>query len=227
MAFVLQKPANQPIPSQWSPYLEPLSVRERPVAIQSLDGKQVFQSKESLIAQTKPLIVDPFLLNWSSGGRLRTPRTFKEDAWNSWLIGIFQDLTHSFPDIRLNLLDLFHGHIVWNAEFQEAFIIFHSKEYPSDLDPFHTQRALEFEPSLETFESSDQNFARRNLIWSFHRGVIWRLNTGKQSPLSEIIAGAEGSLEKIANTLPEGCFGEPIADLNIFKIDQKTLIWVY
>ena len=227
VAFLIQEPKAQAISSAWSPYIENMPAHTRPADLQDRDLQQIFQSTEALLAHTRPRKVETFLQNWSSGGRLQTPRAFTNEAWNTWMARTFQDLTQTFPEIRLDLLDLFHGHLVWNEEREEALIVLHSKEYPNDLDPFHVTRALEFEPELESFRSTDQSFRRRNLIWSLKHNMMWRLDTGEHSPFYPLIDGEPGSLEKQANTLPETLFGRPVADINVFVRDQHVLMWFY
>lgn len=161
------------------------------------------------------------ILKLGSGGA--KIRVFKKYEHKKFFISLFQRVHNSFPDIKLNPLNFFHGHFVKN------FIIFHAYEYPSDLEPFKSRQIHSKHPHLKLFSSSNKFYGKRNLIYSFNLNVIYRLNTKNlylshliQSPAFKFYPG----LVRRANTLQEDHFGVPGFDVNYFFLNKKYYLFM-
>jgi hypothetical protein len=166
------------------------------------------------------LVLDQTLLNWGSGGRLGKPKILAPDIMTS-LETIFNVIVNRFPDIELSLLDLFHGHILREPMSDNILIVFHSKEYPSDLTPYKIPLAQKLDPGIKTFRSNQLGFAKRNLIASLNERTIWRLDTTRLD-----FAHLRGS-HTASNTLDETLLGEPICDINYLLVGRKKILYLY
>jgi hypothetical protein len=56
-----------------------------------------------------------------------------DNEQTSYLNSVFKNIAHSFPNIKLDANDLFHGHIIKVKKSDEIVVVFHAKEYPSDF----------------------------------------------------------------------------------------------
>ncbi len=159
-----------------------------------------------------PMEVDGKILNWGSGGRLLKPHA-ADPLTMKFLTGLFTDIQQYFPGINLTLVDLFHGHLMYDNISDDYLIIFHAKEYPKDLFSFHVTKARALDPLIPLFETTSKHFARRNLIWSLNAQRIWQLDTLSNTYFKEFTKSSDEST--LGNTLWEDQFGMPIFDINL------------
>lgn len=191
------------------------------------DGDKLFEvlkDQSSVIKNTNSIEVPEFIKKWSSGNGEK-PRRFNEDITN-YLEELFKAINKSFPDTELNLIDLFHGHMVMDESYynKDILIIFHSKEYPSNLEKQKTEMAIKEESALKLFDTKNEVYKKRNYIWSLRKNKIWRIDTSKDSGFCNLVKSPiydfcpEEVME--ANAMQEAYLGQNICDINYF-IDYK------
>lgn len=102
---------------------------------------------------------------WGSDGLSGQAWRFMHDDCNAF----FFDLMRAIPTVRSQITlsphDLFHGHIVSYGEKRDhrerIAVIFHAKEYPSDLESTKNRYQL----TREKFSSRDKGFRARNFLY--------------------------------------------------------------
>lgn len=182
---------------------------------------EVFKDQSSVVKNTKSIEVPEFIKKWSSGNGEK-PRRFDEEITN-YLEELFKVINKSFPDTELNLIDLFHGHIVMDESYynKDILIIFHSKEYPSNLEKQKTEMAIKEQPALQLFDTKNDVYKKRNYIWSLRKNKIWRIDTREDSEFCNLVKSPiydfcpEEVME--ANAMQEAYLGKNICDINYFR----------
>jgi hypothetical protein len=181
---------------------------------------QLLASSKKLFKQTDPHKIDPKLKAWASG--TGKAHIFKEKALSNYFKMLFKIIQSSFPKIKLNVANLFHGHILYDDKLPggDIIIVFHAFEYPKDLEPYRFQKALEWNPKLKAFYSSDKAFLGRNLIFSLKKNKIWRVYTSKKSLFHHIVRSPAyefyPDIVSPANSAQPSHFGLNIGEINYF-----------
>ncbi|WP_437491572.1 hypothetical protein WME75_15875 [Sorangium sp. So ce1014] len=158
--------------------------------------------------------------NWASGGAadpLTGLRTLDDVAVRAFFIAVFEKV-RVMTASRFSRADLFHGHInLWNGD---VIIVFHAKEYPSDLEPNKSQFAAQVE-GIPAFNRHDPAFRFRNAVYSFNRNAVDSLDTPN--------VGAHpvyGALIRDGYTLAEEQMGTPVAGINYFPGESPDLLFL-
>ncbi|WP_291578384.1 hypothetical protein [Clostridium sp. UBA6640] len=181
---------------------------------------QILKDQNSIIKNTNPIEVTEFIKSWSSGNGEK-PRRFNDDISN-YLEALFKAININFPDTKLNLIDLFHGHMVIDESYSngDVLIIFHSKEYPSNLEKQKTDIAIKEDSKLQLFDTKNGVYKKRNYIWSLRKNKIWRIDTSEESGFCNLVKSPiydfcpEEVME--ANAAQESYLGKTICDINYF-----------
>lgn len=185
--------------------------------------KELFSALKNLKKSTRPIDLNPKILSWASSGS--NPNIFKNKTYNDFFQDIFHLIEKSFPDIGLNRINLFHAHLIQIPD--DFLLIFHSYEYPVDLEPNKFEMAKILNPQLIPFTTKSKGFDRRNLIWSLMKNKIWRFDTSSKSKFNFLIRSPAYEFYPrevlLGNALQENLFGKTIADLNYFPLEEKRL----
>ncbi len=211
-------------PKSYSSKVSTILAPELPSGYDEAKLFKVLKDQSSIIKNTNPIEVAEFIKSWSSGNGEK-PRRFNDDITN-YLEGLFKAININFPDTKLNLIDLFHGHMVIDESYSngDVLIIFHSKEYPSNLEKQKTDIAIKEDPKLQLFDTKNGEYKKRNYIWSLHKNKIWRIDTSEDSGFCNLVKSPiydfcpEEVME--ANAAQESYLGKTICDINYF-VDYK------
>jgi hypothetical protein len=163
------------------------------------------------------------LIDWGSGGLLGTPWRYKNEACNEFFISLFKQIASSLPKVNLTPHDLFHAHAILYGQKDRLALVFHAKEYPSDLERGKNHYQI---PS-EEFTSTDVSFRRRNFIYLSHVDDKSFKNNGKDFKLINKVYSINetGACKKYftdASTLSEKDIaaslieGKIVGDVNVF-----------
>ena len=81
--------------------------------------------------------------NWKSGGgdhfRFNQPEVTQ--FWEQFFYHVIGEAQKREWNLQLSRTDLFHAHLIFDPEAGDLLILFHSQEYPEDLDPFKANAA--------------------------------------------------------------------------------------
>lgn len=100
------------------------------------------------------------------------------------LAGFFADMfvgiVRGHPATAIYEFDLFHGHVVPNEAGRDVVIVFHAKEYPSDVvNQFQMQKYSDahlLTPGKAPFTSKDALMDERNFVWTLSTNKVFLLN---------------------------------------------------
>jgi hypothetical protein len=185
--------------------------------------KNLILDLKNLKKSTKQLDLNPNILSWASS--VQNPRIFKNRVNNDFFQNIFHQIEKSFPDIKLDRVNLFHAHLMQTPN--DYLLVFHAFEYPMDLEPYKFELARKLNPQITPFTTNSKGYDRRNLIWSFTKNKIWRFDTSLKSKFNFLIRSPAYALYPkevlLGNALQENLFGKNIADINYFPLEEKML----
>ncbi|OJH40265.1 hypothetical protein [Cystobacter ferrugineus] len=181
------------------------------------------------------------LSNWASGGRAF--RRFKEETVTDYFEELFEmvvavSMSHQSGSppwfdgehIRLSRADLFHGHLIFDnstPSAQDVLLLFHAKEYPSDIEPNKSQFAKTLEPgNYEEFKTSSADFKYRCSIFSLRHNKLWMLRLSDNgSPYRDLIANRQLTAPQNPLRLEQDFLGDCVADINFFPNDNSRLFF--
>ncbi len=207
-------------PKIYSQKVQMLKGPALPSGISTEDFFNILKDRDSIIKNTHNIELPIFIKNWSSGNGQK-PRRFNDSITN-YFQELFLSIHNNFPDTKLNVLDLFHGHMIIDKRSNpnDILIVFHSKEYPLDLEKRKNESALKEYPNIETFQTGTNSYLKRNYIWSLRKNKIWRINTSEETGFHNLIKSPiyefYPELVSRANTAQENYLGETIRDINFF-----------
>mmetsp|Transcript_119859 Transcript_119859/g.382615 ORF Transcript_119859/g.382615 Transcript_119859/m.382615 type:complete len:455 (-) Transcript_119859:116-1480(-) len=121
-------------------------------------------------------------VDWGSGGdRLGRP----DENVEAFLVGLFRHIADLGLGIELSKQDLFHGHTfalpssAQEGSTGEVGILFHAKEYPSDL------RMPQGEGSPFTTDSPE--YADRNILWLASTNQVYVIDPNDESGRNKVL----------------------------------------
>lgn len=172
------------------------------------------------------------LVDWGSGGAGGRPWLFSSQVCNEFFISLLQRIAEDVPDIILSPHDLFHAHLITYGENLSTkprlAIVFHAKEYPSDLERVKNN----YQRPPESFSSKDKAFKTRNFIYiNYVGGQTIHINDQPKTLVNDIYAvNDQGYCHQYfssisANTLSEKSLAKDLhnaklwGDVNIFLPD--------
>lgn len=160
--------------------------------------------------------------DWGSGGDLLGA---PNSAVGRYFFRIFEHIEQNHPQLRITPMDLFHGHVFScgpsgsvGPQGGELGILFHAREYPSDLEP---------KGQHSGFTTLSPGYADRNLLFLASTGRVYTLDTrGENHALLSNLELApflppSQSPERI-NAVDEGAFyglGAKLPDVNLLPSD--------
>ena len=119
--------------------------------------------------------------NWASGGGLsdfQGFRRFEDGTIQTFFEKLFSQVAGEiFATLSRN--NLFHGHMVFDGEESDIHkdfrIVFHAYEHPKDKYATLQKylEAKELESEVPEFSSKDENFYKRNVIWSLKNNKLY------------------------------------------------------
>lgn len=160
-----------------------------------------------------PLTIPERVLNWGSNGLGGNPWQFKTAKCNQFYYQLHAQVTASFPEIILSPHDLFHAHLIGYNQGERLMMLFHAKEYPSNIEEIKNY----YQNKAEKFSTESPSFEKRNFIYLSH------LNGGQEIYLVSDEGACEGLFsrwgnnqlaeKKIMKLLPNP---KIIGDVNVF-----------
>ena len=123
------------------------------------------------------------LSNWASGG-VRANwsdykyKTFHSDA-DTFFKALFEE-ARVLSNAKFSRTDLFHGHVMWHKT-DGLIVIFHAKEYPSDLESWKSTSGALADPKSASFTKHDADYAKRNVRYDFRSNSMSVVTTGLQN----------------------------------------------
>lgn len=195
----------------------------RPIADESVKTMPALAS--SCLAQLidgedmTPIILPKRVKNWGSNGSGDgVPRRFLDEDCNQFFIALHERISTYIPGLHLSPHDLFHGHLLSYGPSgkDHLAVVFHAKEYPSNLAP----EKIHYQIPTESFASTDEEFRQRNFLYLSHRDA---LSAHNEIVLLEERGMCEDFFSQLsANTLSEGIIesvlenGKLLGDVNVF-----------
>ncbi len=166
---------------------------------------------------------------------------FMDNNLNNKLIDLFSIITDNQRllgfKVELSQYDLFHGHVFavrTNNQVTDVGILFHAKEYPSDL-PLGNPDA-----NNSPFTSTSPGYKYRNFIWLASAHMIYDIDSDSTAIfphyfLPEDVDPDDSSMQDIVSSyLKARTFiidnlaaeVELLGDVNLFIIDNKPVIFL-
>lgn len=103
--------------------------------------------------------------DWGSNGLGGRPWQFSASLCNNFFIELLERIAHLSSGVKLSPHDLFHGHLIGyganGKQKNRLAVVFHAKEYPSDLEEVKNR----YQIPTEKFMSTDESFAKRNFLY--------------------------------------------------------------
>ncbi|MFY0529110.1 hypothetical protein ACN28I_40095 [Archangium gephyra] len=180
------------------------------------------------------------LHNWASGG---SPfRRFKDDEITKYFEELFESLVgvsaslaankdpwFEGDSIALNRADLFHGHLVYDtsAPLPDILLLFHAKEYPSDIEEFKSNTAKLLEPqAYKEVKTSSKGYKYRCSIYSLRFNKLWILRlSDNNSPYRSLVNDPNLNAHQNPLRIDQDDLGECVSDINYFPNDGVPLFF--
>jgi hypothetical protein len=153
------------------------------------------------------------LSNWASQGA--------SGDWANWQYMVFRSEPNLFfkalftetkakANAEFSRTDLFHGHVMWH-QTDGLIVVFHAKEYPSDLESSKSSNGKLADTKSASFTKFDKNFTKRNIRYDFRTDSMSIVTTGLQNgfgqqTLDQSYGGKAKALFDI-NYFPNECNG--------------------
>ena len=163
--------------------------------------------------------------NWSSGA---TPsmdtshRKVEDEDSIKFFVTMFEKAA-ALIDATLSRNNLFHAHCLVHKGKKDFRMVFHSYEYPSDIEELKSKYAHELDTDVKEFESTTPNFKFRNVVYSSNLKQLikfdqsgWTATSADHAPYN--VAGAIGGPNNIR--LEEDMLGDFKATVNYFPKDD-------
>lgn len=147
-----------------------------------------------------------------------------------WFADLFGGIVTGHPATMLHEFDLFHGHVVPNEATRDVVIVFHAKEYPSDvIGSFQKNRYAAnglISTGSKSFASGSSLMNQRNFVWTLKTNTVYLLDGGNRmkdldSDFGRLMS-PEGdtrqlrSQERTMGTVQERQFGQELFTVNYF-----------
>ena len=165
------------------------------------------------------------LANWASGASAPYVR-FSKTVTTTWLTNLFTEVARTAGH-RLDRGDLFHCHLVFDVG--DLLMVFHAKEYPSDIEPFKYGQAVGLDRSVADFETKDSVFKKRDVIYSVAHNRIYVPNfTNNGNPFRSLLYEPNLTVRGNPLLLDATMFGDCIADISTFpreNVKPFAKIW--
>lgn len=156
------------------------------------------------------------VLNWGSNGLSGLPWQFKAQKCNLFYYDLHTRIVESNNDILLTPHDLFHAHLIgYGVDENRLLMVFHAKEYPSDLEEIKNY----YQVPEENFSTASLSFEHRNFIYlsdlNGGREIYKVLNQGACTPLFSRWGPEQLVEKKIMKLLP---YAKNLGDVNVFNV---------
>lgn len=153
------------------------------------------------------------ILDWGSNGLSGAPWSFADSSCNKVYEKIFHEIATKIPKLLLSPHDLFHAHLI--ASKSDLVMVFHAKEYPSDLEIVKNY----YQNDEEDFCSYSPEFEDRNFLFiqnGEQASLALVKNQGACEELFDEISPNTLSEEKVKAKMEDGEF---LGDINYFVTD--------
>lgn len=155
------------------------------------------------------------LENWASGTK---PPYFRSStrAANTWLANLFAEVARRAGH-TLSRADLFHCHLSYDASGPDLLLIFHAREYPSDIEPFKNGIATGLDNGIVGFDTTTLDFRDRNPIYSAATNRIYVPHfVNNANPYRTLIADPDLTVAQNPLFLDSTLLGDCLADISTF-----------
>ncbi|MEN9578030.1 MAG: hypothetical protein RJA70_1039 [Pseudomonadota bacterium] len=154
--------------------------------------------------------------SWASGN---APPFYRSDSTTQlWLSDLFTEVAHRAGHV-LNRADLFHCHLCYDGTDGDLVMIFHAKEYPSDIEFFKHTAAASLDNSVVAFTTATANFSNRNSIFSVRNNRIYVPHFANATNPYRGLLGDPVLKDNNPLFLDATILGDCIADINAFPVE--------
>jgi hypothetical protein len=149
---------------------------------------------------------------------------------------LYDTIAKHQPGTEVSMLDLFHGHVVPSEDHRDLIVLFHAKEWPSELtenqwtgadrtETWKSEGLLQTIP--KRFSTAGAEMDVRNFLWTLSMNEIWVLSDPKRKDPSQADAGFldliapggdKGRLYSEAETVPVGTVTESSFGIDLMNV---------